>query len=162
MDMSAFRLALIIQHHTEPQAVAKIEHACRELSGGLDALASMGHLYHLEEGAEQARDEWPKLLFHFSDSPLGRKVYTKGEAQALGPGWSPDPIEAQRLGGEATQNAGKAGLGAMGLPANVYKSDLSEEARVAERTRAREEAKANLINQRAESSKTRSGPTISE
>lgn len=147
MDLSAFKLALIVQHHTKPQEAMKIELACRALSEALGSLASMGHLFHLEPGAAPLTDEWPKLLFHFSDSPDGRKVYSAAEAAELGPGWSPDPIEAQRLGGIATQDAGKGASGTVALPAVLYPLP-TEPDRIAERARLRAEAKADFLNQR--------------
>lgn len=148
MDLSNFRRQLVNAHHTSPRDVRRIDLAVTELSGALDTLASMGHLFHLEEGPEVPRDEWPKLMFHGSDSPNGRLVYSELEARSLGYGWHEDPAAAQELRGVATQFAGRGGVTRMALPAAQF-APLTEDERIAERNRIRAEARENLINQRS-------------
>lgn len=147
MDLSNFRRKLIVQHHQSPTDVRRIELAVAEISGALDTLASMGHMFHLEDGPEPARDEWPKLMFHASDSPNGRVVHSEAEALALGFGWHEDPAQAHQLRGLATQFAGRGGVTRMALPA-VTSAPQNEEERIAERNKIRAEARTNLLNQR--------------
>lgn len=146
MNTEPIKTSLVALHHDEPQIVRRIETALHEVGVGLAALASLGHMYHLADGQPPQGDEWPKLLFHATDAPAGRLIYNPDEASALGPGWAETLQDAQQKAGIAAQFAGRAGVGSQALPTTLV-APQTEDERIAERTRLRDEARANLINQ---------------
>lgn len=116
MDLSALRARLQGEHHSSPQDCEAIRHAADGISNGLDALARLGHLYHLEPGPPVPGEIWPRLMFHAEAAPNGRLVASPYEAYELGTGWFFTLAEAQHAEGMRAQFAGRGGIGDRSVP----------------------------------------------
>lgn len=117
MSLPVLRERVLASLIDSPQATARAEHALRELSTALAALAGMGHQFHIAPGPGPTLDEWPRQIFHLEQAPRGRLCRTVWDFWDLGPDWFFTLGEAQQASGMKAQNAGRGGVFTSGLPA---------------------------------------------
>lgn len=110
MRISDLRTQLAAIHHGTPQVQVRIDQALRDIEQQLQALAGLGHQFHLEPGPPVELPEWPKTVFHVTSAPNGRVVRDLGELLELGPGWFSTLEAAQHADGIETQFAGRGGV----------------------------------------------------
>lgn len=116
-DWPIFRDRLVAQHHASPQQAARARHALALVREGLDALAGLGHLFHLAEGSAPPVSLWPHLVYDVNGHI--REVHHPSDLRDLGPGWFTSLDEARHDAGLNAQFAGRGGVQRGGLPAVI-------------------------------------------
>lgn len=123
MNWQSFAVRQSVGFPSDQQKIAKLNHAARMLSEGLDMLTGIGLVFHLAPGVEPPQPEWPKVLFHINAAPNGRLVRSSWEATELGEGWYESLSAAQHDYGVEQQWRGRAGKTSRGLPIPLAPSD---------------------------------------
>ena len=147
MNLKALKDFLQSKHPHDVRRNAVVEHSLQRVEEGLQALAGIGHHFHLAEGHKPVVAGWPRKLFHLQAAPNGRLFMDEEqleEAGGLAGGWRANALEAQLWDGSETQFAGRGGVPRKGLPA-ALREDLDAAARwLAEQTAEIERRKAEF------------------
>lgn len=125
MNWRRFRNELVNQYHEQPQVVALIDHACRQIEESLTILARYGHLFHLAEGPGSTFPDWPRLMFHLTAAPRGHLVFCEEDRAFLGEGWFDTLDEAKHADGMGEQFKRGGVFPKRGLPVLVSDANLT-------------------------------------
>lgn len=100
MDWNGIHRHFEALHHTSPSEQARVNAILNNIEQNVIELAKLGHIVHLADGKgpEDSWEEWPRLMYHLTLAPNGRRVESEEEASDLGPGWFYTFEDVQKAG----------------------------------------------------------------